>query len=53
MLGPLGLAALVHLTGWSEGQLPTVLIYVAELVLGASLGCQFLGVSVAEIAREA
>jgi len=53
LLGPLALAALVHLTGWSEAQLPTVLIYVAELVLGASLGCQFLGVTLGEIGREA
>ncbi|MCA8934191.1 MAG: AbrB family transcriptional regulator [Rhodospirillaceae bacterium] len=44
LIGPLILAAVVHLMGWSSATPPSFLVSVAQLVVGASVGVRFTGV---------
>lgn len=43
-LGPLLVSALVHLTGLTQSVPPSLLVSVAQVVLGTVLGCRFLGI---------
>ncbi len=51
MLGPLALAAAANMTGWLTGSMPTLPILLAEWVLGSSIGTDFAGVRLVELAR--
>ncbi|MCB9957662.1 MAG: AbrB family transcriptional regulator [Rhodospirillaceae bacterium] len=44
LIGPLILAAVVHLVGWSAATPPSILVSVAQVVVGASVGVRFTGV---------
>ena len=44
-LGPLLVSALLHLGGVTESVPPTLLVNVAQVILGTVLGCRFLGIS--------
>jgi membrane AbrB-like protein len=48
-LGPLLVSALIHVAGWSDYKLPFEMVIVAQIVLGATIGCRFVGVSAREI----
>ena len=50
-LGPLILSAAVHLAGITESAPPTLLVNAAQVVLGTILGCRFLGIAPAMLAR--
>ncbi len=50
-LGPLILSAAVHLVGFTESVPPTLLVNAAQVVLGTILGCRFLGIAPAMLAR--
>ena len=50
-LGPLILSAGVHLAGVTESAPPSVLINAAQVMLGTILGCRFLGIQPAMLAR--
>lgn len=43
-LGPLLMSALLHLGGITESVPPTLLVNVAQVILGTILGCRFLGI---------
>ena len=50
-LGPLILSAAVHLAGFTESAPPMLLVNAAQVVLGAILGCRFLGIAPVMLAR--
>lgn len=43
LLGPMLASAAVHASGLSDFTLPTVLLAVAQVVVGAAVGCRFAG----------
>ena len=51
MLGPMILSAAVHLTGVTGSSPPTLLVSMAQIVLGTTIGCRFGGVPLALVGR--
>ncbi|WP_245830655.1 AbrB family transcriptional regulator [Planktotalea arctica] len=51
MTGPLILAGLLTATGWAELTLPAWLVILAQIVIGATLGLRFNGLSAAVLRR--
>lgn len=49
LIGPLILSAAVHLTGLTQATPPGWLIAVAQVVMGTSVGCRFIGISVRRV----
>ena len=45
IIGPMILSAALHMTGISEARPPDLLIAIAQVVIGTSVGCRFAGVS--------
>lgn len=43
LVGPLLLSALLHLTGLTDAAVPPLLVAVAQVVIGAAIGCRFAG----------
>ncbi|MEM6667561.1 MAG: AbrB family transcriptional regulator, partial [Pseudomonadota bacterium] len=41
--GPMVMSALVHVTGWTAAHPPSLLVIIAQIVMGASLGSRFAG----------
>ncbi|WP_233488715.1 AbrB family transcriptional regulator [Rhodovulum sp. 12E13] len=52
LFGPMTLSAALHLTGLVTVPPPTVLVGVAQLVIGTVLGCRFVGASLRETGRD-
>ena len=42
LAGPLLLSATAHLTGLTEAQFPAILLIIAQIVVGSSIGCTFV-----------
>jgi len=51
LIGPMALSALIHLTGLSAARPPAEAVIVAQVVIGAAIGCRFAGVALARVAR--
>jgi hypothetical protein len=51
LLGPMLASAVVHVLGWSESQPPLVLVALAQVVVGASVGSRFSGLGFGEVVR--
>lgn len=51
LLGPMVVSALVHLAGLTGTQPPVELVNLAQLVLGVTIGCRFVGTAPATILR--
>jgi len=51
LIGPMAFSALAHLSGLTASRPPFELILIAQLVIGASIGCRFAGVALAPLAR--
>ena len=51
LLGPMLLSAIVHTAGLSDFKAPQEIVNAAQVVLGAVIGCRFLGTSLRDIAR--
>jgi hypothetical protein len=51
LVGPMLLSAGVHLAGWTAAKPPNELIALAQVVVGAAVGCRFAGVRAALILR--
>lgn len=51
LVGPMIVSALVHLFGWSHAAPPPELVAVAQVVMGAALGCRFVGTPLKEVGR--
>jgi membrane AbrB-like protein len=51
LLGPMIVSALVHLLGWSDSAPPYEIVNTAQLILGVTVGCRFVGTPPATILR--
>lgn len=51
LLGPLVASAAIHAFGISEFKLPIEFLFIAQLVIGTSVGCRFSGVASATVYR--
>jgi membrane AbrB-like protein len=51
LMGPLFASALVHLTGLSDFHIPAWAIAAAQVGLGATIGCRFVGLDLKTLAR--
>lgn len=51
LLGPMLVTAVVHVTGMSDFHPPSELVIIAQLVLGVTIGCRFVGTPPREILR--
>jgi membrane AbrB-like protein len=49
LVGPMLVSAAAHLTGLVHGAPPQALVSAAQLVIGASVGCRFMGFPVARV----
>jgi membrane AbrB-like protein len=50
-MGPLIVSAALHITGVTHSQPPRELVNIAQLIIGASVGCRFAGVPTREVMR--
>ncbi len=51
VVGPMILSAVVHLVGWTEANPPLELVAIAQVVVGAAIGCRFSGIQMGLVAR--
>lgn len=51
LLGPMIVSGFVHIVGLTHSSPPRELVWIAQLVLGATLGCRFVGTRPAEMVR--
>ena len=51
LLGPMAVSALLHITGATAARPPGVLVALAQVAIGASIGCRFVGIEWARIRR--
>jgi len=51
LLGPMAASALLHITGVTAARPPGLLVALAQLAIGASIGCRFAGIPWASIRR--
>ena len=51
LIGPMFASALFHGAGWTDAKAPMELVAVAQVVLGASIGSRFSGLSLRNIAH--
>lgn len=51
MLGPLIVSGIVHVTGLSDARIPQSLINIAQVILGAGIGCQFAGLALKKVIK--
>ena len=49
LLGPILLSAGVHLAGLTKAAPPQEVVALAQIVIGASIGCRFLGISLSQV----
>ena len=51
LVGPLLLSAGAHLSGLTEATPPSVLVAIAQVIIGTAIGCRFTGVSVRRVLK--
>lgn len=51
LIGPMVMSAAVHMTGMTSGRPPWELVAVAQVIIGAGLGCRFVGFKLSRIGR--
>ncbi len=51
LLGPMILSATVHLTGLTSAKPPSEIVILSQLVIGAGLGCRFVGLHVKRVLK--
>ncbi len=51
LTGPVMGSATVHLAGWTSAPPPAELVALSQIIVGASIGCRFYGVTPREIAN--
>jgi membrane AbrB-like protein len=51
LIGPMVLSAAIHFAGVTASRPPGELIAVAQVVVGASIGCRFTGIPVTQVGR--
>ncbi|NDV89316.1 AbrB family transcriptional regulator [Aurantimonas aggregata] len=51
LLGPMIASGFVHMIGWTHSSPPREIVWIAQLVLGTTLGCRFVGTTPREMLR--
>ncbi len=51
IVGPMILSAVVHLVGWTEANPPLELVAIAQVVVGAAIGCRFSNIQMHFVLR--
>ncbi len=51
LVGPMAVSAALHIAGFSEARVPTLLIAMAQIVVGTTVGCRFVGFALAQVWR--
>lgn len=51
VLGPMFLSAGVHLAGVTESTPPTLIVQIAQVIIGANVGCRFVGLPVRRVGQ--
>jgi membrane AbrB-like protein len=51
LLGPMLVSTFVHLLGFSEANLPTEIINIAQVVIGSGIGARFAGISILHVSK--
>ncbi len=51
LIGPMVLSAAVHLAGYSTAKPPAEIVAAAQVVVGASIGCRFAGLTLGDARR--
>jgi len=51
LVGPMIMSAILHLTGTTSAQPPTLIVNIAQWVMGTVIGCRFAGTARAEVLR--
>lgn len=51
LVGPMLLSAALHLGGATESQPPTIIVNLAQLFIGTTVGCRFVGSGKAEVGQ--
>jgi len=49
VIGPMLLSAAVHLAGITDSTPPTLVVQVAQVIVGAAVGCRFVGVPIRRV----
>ncbi|MEQ8806828.1 MAG: AbrB family transcriptional regulator [Rhodospirillales bacterium] len=49
LLGPTLVSAIVHMAGLTEARPPQEIVALAQVVIGAAIGCRFLGISLRQM----
>ena len=49
IIGPMLVNGALHMAGWVETRVPIELVNAAQLVIGAHIGCQFVGLTLRDI----
>ncbi|QQS12406.1 MAG: AbrB family transcriptional regulator [Rhodospirillales bacterium] len=52
MFGPMLVSGAVHLLGWTASKPPGELVALAQVVIGAAIGCRFVGAILREVMRD-
>jgi len=52
MMGPMIVSGIAHLAGFTDSKPPAVLVAAAQVVVGAGIGCRFVGAILSELRRE-
>jgi len=51
LVGPMALSAIIHLAGATEASPPSLIVAIAQVVMGSGIGCRFAGTKVKEVVR--
>ncbi|MFQ5757251.1 MAG: AbrB family transcriptional regulator, partial [Acidiferrobacterales bacterium] len=51
IVGPMLATAAIHIAGWTESKPPYELVFIAQVVVGASVGARFAGVPLERVVR--
>ena len=51
LIGPMVASAIAHLLGWTTFRPPAELVTLAQVVVGAAIGCRFAGIAVMQVLR--
>ena len=52
VFGPMILSGIAHVAGWVLVAPPTLIVVIAQIVVGTIIGCRFIGIAAAEVARD-
>jgi hypothetical protein len=51
LVGPMALSAIIHIGGITEASPPSLVVAIAQVVMGSGIGCRFAGTRLTEVVR--